>query len=495
MSALNEIIREKQSAEAALFKLKGVTGVDVGYKYTNGKRTDEITIRVHVKQKKKTVASKEKIPTTINGIKTDVIEMEVYPQILSQKLENLSLQADTATYTTVKGGVSIGPERSISTPDGNFVYTGTLGCIAKDNVTNNPVLLSNFHVMCIDNTWSVGDFMCQPSRVDTGSPVTDRVGALERALLSSHVDGAISTLNGRPHDCSIVDIGDVKGTAAAVLNTAVRKRGRTTLFTEGFVDAINATVNVDYGPGIGVKTLTDQIGIRPDENVNPKFSAKGDSGSVVVNADNKVIGLLFAGNDAGYTYINPISFVLSELNISLCVKLTKSVLKDAKDTIKDIKEVKLEKVEKSEKIEKLENKENKELKKEKLEKVEKLESKEFKKELKEIKKELQKEFPDNKGVISDKVDKPITDKLDKPYDGGNKLREISDRFNPGLGNFNASGNSIEDRLSQIEQSLSALTAFIGSDLRPDLSTGALTNEQDIAAMQEKMNKDIADSIV
>ncbi|XMO86398.1 hypothetical protein AAFN75_16550 [Algibacter sp. AS12] len=490
MKALNDIIKEKQSAEAALFKLKGVTGVDVGYKYTDGKRTDEITIRVHVKQKKKTVASKDKIPTTINGIKTDVIEMEVFPQVFSQKLENISLQADTTTYATVQGGISIGPERAIS----GYIFTGTLGCIAKDNVTNNPVLLSNYHVMCVDNTWSVGDFMCQPSRVDTGSPGTDRIGALERAVLSGHVDGAISTLSGRPHDCSIVDIGDVKGTASAVLNSAVRKRGRTTLFTEGFVDAINATVNVNYGDTIGVKTLTDQIGIRPDENVNPKFSAKGDSGSVVVDADNKVIGLLFAGNDTGYTYINPISHVLSELNISLCIK-SKSVLKDFKDINKETKEIKLEKLEKTEKLEKLEKKENKEIKKEKLEKVEKVESKEFKKEIKEIKKEFYKELPDNKGIMPDKVDKPITDKLDKPFDGGNKLREISDNYKPGLGNFNTGGNTIEDRLSQIEQSLSALTAFIGSDLRPDLSSGALTNEQDIAAMQEKMNKDIADSMM
>lgn len=478
MKNLDEIIVQKEAAEADLFKLKGVTGVDVGYKYSNGKRTDEITIRVHVKQKKKNISEKEKIPTTINGIKTDVIEMEVYPQMLAQKLQDISAFADTTTYPTVKGGISIGPERVI----GGSVFTGTLGCIVKDNATNNPALLSNFHVMCVDNTWNVGDFMCQPSRVDTGTPGTDRVGSLQRAVLSSKVDGAISTLNGRPSDCSIIDIGDVKGTANAVLNAPVKKRGRTTLLTEGFVDAINATVSVNYGPSLGVKTLTNQIGIRPNTAVNPKFSKRGDSGSVVVDANNKVIGLLFAGNDAGYTYINPIAAVLTELNISICQKVTKSIIKDFKDLRKDTKELKTEKLEKAEtkdKIEKIEKKEIKELKKE------------LRKEIKEYQKELRKELPDNKGLIPDKVDKPITDKLDKPFDGG-KIREIRDfnPINPGI----KRSNSVEERLAQMEEMLSSLTAYIGSDLRPDLSSGALTNEEDIMATQEKMNKDIADSM-
>ena len=471
MENLDEIIVKKQAAESDLFKLDGVTGVDVGYKYSNGKRTDEITIRVHVKKKKKKVSEKEMIPSTINGIKTDVIEMEIHPQMLSKKVEEIKAFADTTTYSTVKGGISIGPERTI----GGYVFTGTLGCLVKDNTTNNPALLSNFHVMCVDNNWNVGDYMCQPSRVDTGTPGTDRVGALQRAVLSSKVDGAISTLSGRPSDCSIVEIGDVKGTASAVLNAAVKKRGRTTLLTEGFVDAINATVNVNYGSSIGVKTFTNQIGIRPNTSVSEKFSQKGDSGSVVVNNENKIIGLLFAGNDAGYTYINPIAAVLSELNISICVKSTKSLIKDLKDIRKDTKELKTEKLEKAESKDK----------------IEKIERKEIKELSKENRKELQKEIPDNKR-IPDKVDKPITDKLDKPYEGG-KLREGGD-FNPNLpGRFN-SANSVEERLSRMEEILSTLTAYIGSDLRPDLSSGALTNEEDIQATQDKMNKDIADSM-
>ena len=459
MAHLDEIIKHKEAAEAALLKLDGITGVDVGFKYEGGKRTDEIAIRILVKKKKKNVTTSQLVPAEINGIKTDVIEREVFPLIASKKLDDISLLVDPAKYTTVKGGVSIGPERVI----GGYVYVGTLGCIVKDNVTNNPMLLSNFHVMCVDSGWHVGDYMCQPGRVDGGVPGTDRIGDLNRAVLSGHVDGAICSLSGRPYDCSIVDIGDVKGTSSAVLNAPVSKRGRTTMLTKGFVDSINATVNIDYGDGLGVHTLTNQVGIRPDTAINPKFSDHGDSGSVVIDANNKVIGLLFAGDTSGYTYINQISYVLSELNISLCTKI-KSALKDSKDV----------KFEKLEKIEKVEIKEKKELFKDKIEIKEK---KELFKDKIEIKEKFEK--PSKEG-------KPTIDKLDKPDEG------MPGQINPGVVIPGARG--IEDRLAALEQTIETLSAFIGANLRPDLSQGALKSEQDIAAAQEKMNKEIADSL-
>jgi len=457
MVTLNEIVKQKEAAEAALLKLDGITGVDVGFKYEKGRRTDQIAIRVLVKKKKKTVTEKQRVPAEINGIKTDVIEMEVFPLVASQKLEDASLLVDAAKYSTIKGGVSIGPERAI----GGYVFVGTLGCVVKDNVSNNPMLLSNFHVMCVDNGWNPGDHMCQPGRVDGGVPGTDRVGDLNRAVLSNHVDGAISSLSGRPYDCSIVDIGDVKGTATATLNASVRKRGRTTMLTEGFVDSINATVNIDYGDGLGIHTLTNQIGIRPDTSVNPKFSDHGDSGSVVVDANNKVIGLLFAGDSAGYTFINQISYVLSELNVSLCTK--------TKIAIKEFKDSKLEKIERKEKLEKFEIKEFKE-------------TKELSKEKVEIKERFEKPF---------KEGKPIIDKLDKPDEGmPGKINPIP--INPGL--INPGTRSIEERLADLEQTLGTLTAFISEGLRPDLSQGALNSEQDITAAQGKLNKEIADSM-
>ena len=328
MSQLAAMIQTKEIIEKELLARPGVTAVDVGYKYVKGLRTDEIAIRVHVAHKRP-VTGKEQIPDTFDGYKTDVIERTYVLQPLKMKLEDVTQQADTTRYDPLKGGISIGPDRSI---DG-YVFAGTLGIIVKDNSTGNPLLLSNFHVMCVDNGWNAGDQMDQPSLMDTGTH-SDGIGKLVRSSLSSYVDGALATLSGRTYSCDLVDIGPVNGTAPAVLGSPVRKRGRTTLLTYGFVDGVNASISIDYGDGIGTKILTTQISIRPDTAHTSKFSDEGDSGSVIVDANNKVIGLLFAGSPDGYTVANPISSVLTELGISVDVEtkpdLVQKPLKDNK---------------------------------------------------------------------------------------------------------------------------------------------------------------------
>lgn len=183
-------IAQKATSEQDLMKLPGVNAVDVGYKYVDGKKTDEIAIRVHV-SKKKNVAEGETVPKEINGIKTDVIEGTYEAQSVARQLvQEVDAQADTVKYRPLQGGISIGPNRSV----GGYVYAGTLGCFVRDNTNGKALMLSNFHVMCVDNSWHAGDVMDQPSRVDTGT-AADAVGTINRAVLSAHVDGAVANLN------------------------------------------------------------------------------------------------------------------------------------------------------------------------------------------------------------------------------------------------------------------------------------------------------------
>ncbi len=63
------------------------------------------------------------------------------------------------------GGISIGPDRSV----GGYIFAGTLGCIVTDNITSAKMMLSNFHVMCIDSSWNIGDKKNQPSLIDSGT--------------------------------------------------------------------------------------------------------------------------------------------------------------------------------------------------------------------------------------------------------------------------------------------------------------------------------------
>jgi hypothetical protein len=343
-----EIRRVKENAEQDLLKIPGVTGVDIGFKEVNGQRTSTIAIRVLVEEKKanKDVPARERIPKEINGIPTDVIERKYVLHQLGLRVKESELrpQADTGTYNPVKGGISIGPCRAV----GGFVYVGTLGACVKDNATGDALLLSNFHVMCIDNNWHVGDTMAQPGRVDGGSCPANLVGTLLRSSLGGQVDCAVSTVSGRGTACDVIDIGGITGTNTVALGQTVRKRGRTTLLTYGSVESIDLTVNVDYGDGLGVQTLDHQIGVAPDLTHNPMFSDHGDSGSVVVNDSIQVVGLLFAGSDDGHSVANPIAAVLTALNVSMCTAAPRVRKRWPKELFKEkleLKEWKFEKIE------------------------------------------------------------------------------------------------------------------------------------------------------
>jgi hypothetical protein len=177
--------------------------------------------------------------------------------------------------------------------------------------------LTTFHAACVDDAWSVGDEMVHPSRVDSGASPGDVVGTLCRAALSGSVDGAAVLLApGRAYRPSIVDIGAVTGTAVAARGTVVRKRGRTTGLTTGRITSVDATVLMDYRDGLGVRVLRDQI--RVEAVGGGVMGDYGDSGSAVVDPDNRVVGLYVAGNTSGaVAFASPIGKVLDELDVDL----------------------------------------------------------------------------------------------------------------------------------------------------------------------------------
>jgi len=330
MQARAAIRPVKQQVEDELLAKPGVTGVDIGPKVTNGEPTGRQAIVVYVKKKKplRQLSAAETIPKEINGIPTDVVEEEIVLQTAAVAERDVVLQVDPTKYPTLQGGISMGPCRSVflSPPDvptaGNYIFVGTLGALVKDRTTGAMMALTNFHVACVDSGWSVGDTQAQPGRVDGGTCPADKFGSLTRAVLSEHVDGSVTTIDtGKATDCSIVEIGNVKGSATATVGMAVRKRGRTTGLTYGSVTSVDYSTSINYGDGLGTHVLKNQIRVAVDTSKSTQFGDHGDSGSVVVNDDNKVVGLHFAGNTAGTIGVaNPIQFVLDELNVDLCIK-------------------------------------------------------------------------------------------------------------------------------------------------------------------------------
>jgi len=130
-----------------------------------------------------------------------------------------------------------------------------------------------------------------------------------QATDSNEVDAALA----RPVDPTffsddIRGIGRVQGTKPATLGMRVRKSGRTTGYTEGTVNLLNATVTVAYGSKQA--RFTGQV-------ITGPISQGGDSGSLVVDGvENKAVGLLFAGSNLS-TIFTPIDVVLNALQVRL----------------------------------------------------------------------------------------------------------------------------------------------------------------------------------
>ena len=105
----------------------------------------------------------------------------------------------------------------------------------------------------------------------------------------------------------ILGIGTIQGTAAGTLGLRVKKSGRTTGLTTGEIIQVDVTVNVDYGGG-RVAQFTDQL-------MAGAMSQGGDSGSAVLDEQNRLMGLLFAGSDNS-TIINRIEHVFAALGVA-----------------------------------------------------------------------------------------------------------------------------------------------------------------------------------
>ncbi|MEK5504675.1 hypothetical protein MKX46_02585 [Paenibacillus sp. FSL P4-0113] len=313
------LLKEKLEEE---WKLKrNVNAVDVGLKYVDGKMTDQMAIRAYVDQKAN-VPPQDAIPSSVEGIPTDVIEKR--EKFVLQSLEATAEEDASATaaagqiQSPLSGGMAIGPCRSIR----DRRIWGTVGAFVQKE-DGKTYALSCFHVLCGDSGWKPGDQLTQLSR--EGVCTEDAlVGMLADACLRGNfgrieldVDGALAEIVNKEVAWEIPGIGRLTGTADTKPGTRVRKVGSATGLTYGIVEGLNKTITVDFFDGIGEVTFTRSIRIVPDTRYNAKFSTKGDSGAVIVNEQNQVVGLLFAGtDDEAVTIANNIAEVVQSLKIT-----------------------------------------------------------------------------------------------------------------------------------------------------------------------------------
>ena len=304
-------VREK--IQPLLFRQPGVTAIDIGFmiNQTEDKFTDEVAVRVHVENKfdpaglkalfgRKSIAelhyeqfvekgsvapplkARQTDPSTtvrIKGIPIDIIEASYLPsatfqveepKVCNEFFHNLEVEAYSRTpINNLVGGASLGTARGPA---------GTLGAVVWDRTDGTPCILSNWHVLAGDLSATAGLPCYQPALFDGGT-AEHEVGHLKRWHFGIHGDAALAELNGeRPYAAGeilglwapVVDIVEPK------LGMPVRKWGRSTGFTKGFIDGIDLTINIDYRQ-LGTQRFEDQIHIaarRPGE----ELSGPGDSG-------------------------------------------------------------------------------------------------------------------------------------------------------------------------------------------------------------------------
>jgi hypothetical protein len=198
------------------------------------------------------------------------------------------------------------------------VTAGTLGCFVT--VGGEPRILSNNHVLADEDRAPAGAAVVQPGPVDGGRDPADRVGALARAVAlredaANRVDAAVATVEVAFEAARVAGLGTLSGaTLAPAAAGRVAKLGRTTGLTRGSVTAFELDgLTVQYDRG--ALTFDDQVEVHADSG---PFSQGGDSGSLIVAEDElDAVALLFAGNDQGVTYGNPIAAVLDALGAEI----------------------------------------------------------------------------------------------------------------------------------------------------------------------------------
>ena len=328
---LEETRKLLSEVKQELLAKPNVVATGIGYKITEGKRTLELALvcSVDMKKTKQSLTQKELIPSKIQNVPTDV-----YPAGVIH-----AFQDPTDKFRPAPGGVSIGHIN---------ITAGTFGCLVKKN--NKLLILSNNHVLANSNDASIGDRILQPGPADGGRSPQDHIADLSEFIpiefagtgstcsigraaagflngIASFLGSKTRLLPTRPEasdnlvDCAIAEplnpddvkneilkIGTISGIAEGTLAMNVKKSGRTTGLKTGEILQIDVTSRVSYGAN-KTATFVNQL-------MAGNMSEGGDSGSAVLNEDNKIIGLLFAGSNTT-TIINRIQDVFQALQITL----------------------------------------------------------------------------------------------------------------------------------------------------------------------------------
>ena len=287
----------------------GIVGLGVGEKISNGQPTGELSLRVYVERKLPKRAVAQPIPSAVTvpevgELTTDVIELgHVEPQSFRERtrpaMPGCGLGHITATV-------------------------GTFGCLVKRPGDDGLYILSNSHVLADVGFAQSGDPIVQPGSLDGGDATEDALATLAEFVpftfadvgFDNQVDAAIARVRRRDWVVTqIRELGVAPGGVGRVIRRGmqIKKVGRTTGYTTGVIQDVHFRTALDYPRPNGART--QRVGFK-DQVLCSRYSDGGDSGAIVLNSSNRVIGLHFAGAVSGSVF-NRIQHVLRLLRVEI----------------------------------------------------------------------------------------------------------------------------------------------------------------------------------
>lgn len=336
MSSFKDISNVKQKNADSIYRKSHIVGVGVGYKETANVITDQTSLLVLVREKRplKELTKRERIPEQIDGIETDVLPVG---RVVAYSVRPERIRP-------VLAGSSIGHVE---------VSCGTLGAMVRDAETGESLILSCNHILADVNQAEIGDPILQPGAAHGGEQTKDTIGRLKRFVPLRFA--ADANTSGSPSDCwfarlfaglvnaaagftgsgtrlapvqtkpvnlidaalaspadaslfhsGILDIGLISGIVHLQVGDKVKKSGCRTQLTRGVVRSVDTEVFVEY---------SGQTAFFDHQVFTTPMAMGGDSGSLLVDEQNRAAGLVFGGSRLA-TFVNPIYTVIRELNIT-----------------------------------------------------------------------------------------------------------------------------------------------------------------------------------
>ena len=296
-----------------------VVGTGVSFKTAAGTNTGEIALRVYVARKlddasvppDQAIPPQVDVPGVSGLLPTDVVEIGT-PQLQGASSPALPIPPEdlpsilTTEQRPLLPGYSVGVSEE----------TGTIGCfVASTDAPQVPLMLSNCHVLAGSGAAPVGAPVMQPGPADGGGTTTV-VGSLLRfvpldftAAWNNLCDAAVASIaDGIDVSNAIPEIGQPTGVSSVNIGDTVFKSGRTTGYSAGIVWDPLFRTKITYPSG-GLAWFYNQV-------LCSLYTASGDSGSIVCDAQGQVVGLHWMGTQTTSVF-SPITSVFQQLGVQL----------------------------------------------------------------------------------------------------------------------------------------------------------------------------------